>query len=152
MPLCFNPCFLGLSCNNLSFKKRKLDQIGNPEPVFGSNLFLKGLMFQSLFSQTLLQLTPGHNKAHGEHYFNPCFRRPFCNLQLVTTSNMGTTISILVFVDLFATLKMGKRDTLDLSGFNPYFLRPFCNKPFLRKKSFTKRTLFLLRIEYLYFL
>ena len=24
--------------------------IGNPEPVFGSNLFLKGLMFQSLFS------------------------------------------------------------------------------------------------------
>ena len=48
-------------------------------------------------------------------------------------------------------------------SFNPCFLRPFCNKPFLMwgstprprkpckglKKSFTKRTLFLLRKEYL---
>jgi len=25
--------------------------IGNPEPVFGSNLFLKGLMFQNLLSK-----------------------------------------------------------------------------------------------------
>ena len=59
--------------------------IGNPNLFFGSNLFLKGLMFQSLFSQTLLQ---------------PCGRRD------IQSRTRG--VSILVFVDSLATPSLSK--------------------------------------------
>ena len=82
-------------------------------------------------------------------------------------------VSILIFLDSPATRRRRKRGSFDelmfqslfswtllqlnrleqiealVKGFNPYFPGLSCNKPFLRKKSFTKRTLFLLRKEYL---
>ena len=65
-----------------------------PEPVFGSNLFLKGLMFQNLLSKErsftkkglflrsktaqafLVKVFPRSGK---KFCFNPCFLRLFCN-------------------------------------------------------------------------
>ena len=81
-------------------------------------------MFQSLFSQTLLQ-------------------RSTCRCQLQYNS-----VSILVFLDSPAT-QVVAISMSETARFNPYFPGLSCNKPFLRKKSFTKRTLFLLRKEYL---
>ena len=112
--ICFNPCFPRLSCNKpflrkKSFTKRtsfllrkeyqyfyKRGKYRKPRRGF---LIVSILVFVDLFAtgnHWLVQVATVQS-------FNPCFRRPFCNLARCAHSAFG------------------------LNSFNPCFRRPFCN-------------------------
>jgi len=94
---CFNPCFLRLLCNCIHGRS---SQPG----ILCFNPCFPGPFCNSVYGKMFRLLSLS--------CFNPCFLRLLCNLLLVTTKHMGSIISILVFVDLFATNLFFKRKAL----------------------------------------
>ena len=93
----FNPCFLRLLCNCIHGRS---SQPG----ILCFNPCFPGPFCNSVYGKMFRLLSLS--------CFNPCFLRLLCNLLLVTTKHMGSIISILVFVDLFATNLFFKRKAL----------------------------------------
>ena len=130
----FNPCFLRLLCNRSWYVWATDGKHGFQSLFSQTSLQRNGRIveialseFQSLFSQTSLQLNLTLNVCSCISRFNPCFLRLLCNQITKKKRKNWQVVSILVFLDFFATCA-GRNDTISMQiGFNPCFLRLLCN-------------------------
>ncbi len=102
----FNPCFLRLLCNCIHGRS---SQPG----ILCFNPCFPGPFCNSVYGKMFRLLSLS--------CFNPCFLRLLCNLLLVTTKHMGSIISILVFLDPFATIATQEEEFEEFFKFQSLF-------------------------------